>query len=91
MQVEVRNSIAYKELNELYKKADDDANILNTELEDEKAKSKRLETRLADTEKVKEELQKKISELEKNVKTSSGMYLVDVLNWFMNWHLVRKL
>ena len=91
MQVEVRNSKAYKELNELYKKADDDANILNTELEDEKAKSKRLETRLTDVEKVKEELQKKISDLEKNAKTSTGMYLVDVLNRLMNWHLVRKL
>ena len=91
MQVEVRNSKAYKELNELYKKADDDANILNTELEDEKAKSKRLELRLTDVEKVKEELQKKISDLEKNAKTSTGMYLVDVLNRLMNWHLVRKL
>ena len=73
MKVEIRNSDVYKELHELYKKAEDDANKLNSDLLDEKEKTQKLEMRLTEAEKVTEELRKKVSELEKNAKTSTGM------------------
>ena len=69
---EVRKQDMYEKLMEQYKKTDNEANILHSDLEDEKKLTKQLQQKVEEEMKVTAKLKQQNADLEKKLKSSSG-------------------
>ena len=78
---EVRKQDMYEKLMEQYKKTDNEANILHSDLEDEKKLTKQLQQKVEEEMKVTAKLKQQNADLEKKLKSSSGILILQSFSY----------